>query len=87
MRWPGTTGNVRTHQETHLPPACEKPPDPQVSLKMSEVVCRLASVDTSQVLLPPRSLKPARSVESLVVTNRDQRLARSRSARVVVPTM
>ena len=23
----------------HLPPACEKPPDPQVSLKMSEVVC------------------------------------------------
>lgn len=23
----------------HLPPASEKPPDPQVSLKMSEVVC------------------------------------------------
>jgi len=23
----------------HLPPACEKPPEPQVSLKMSEIVC------------------------------------------------
>ena len=23
----------------HLPPACEKPPEPQVTLKMSEVVC------------------------------------------------